>query len=420
MNSTRRLTVEAGIAAGIVLLVVTVLVVLASVVRVASASIAPGTIAVEGAPQEVQADRIGTIAAIHVHNGDQVAAGDIVLELDTADVKVASESLKVRLAATLIRSERLQAQSLGASTYAVPAEVATLIDDGTATSLSDVENRLFAAASGHVQATLRQLQSQVRQLELQTAGLNQTIAKMNSSIAAVDTAIEDAAASDVGALRVERSSIEAERQVASSQLPQLAEAIVERGAQIEIARRAGELDALSQLDQARNLILDLRDQLQAAQQDIEAALLRAPSSGVVLDSVANTPGEVVQPSQTLMLIVPEDERLFVEARLAPPFIDAIREGDDVRVRFSTLDSATTPELAGVVERIAPSTTQDPTTGETFYSLKILIEADEIARLPTDVAVGMPAEALIEGADRSIIDYLLRPIADQMARVFIER
>jgi HlyD family secretion protein len=122
-----------------------------------------------------------------------------------------------------------------------------------------------------------------------------------------------------------------------------------------------------------------------------------------------------------MLVVPVGDELTVEAKIPPQDIDQVALGGRAALRFSAFNQRTTPEIFGQVSEIAADITQDPKTGVPFYTLRISIPANELARLDGLHPVpGMPVEAYVQSASRTMMSYLVKPLRDQVSRAFRER
>jgi HlyD family secretion protein len=159
----------------------------------------------------------------------------------------------------------------------------------------------------------------------------------------------------------------------------------------------------------------------AAEDQLKRIDLRAPQSGVVYQLAVHTVGGVIGPGEVTMLIVPDNDSLDVEVRIQPQDIDQIRIGHKAVLRFSAFNQRTTPELNGVVSRIAPDVTEDPKTGAHYYTVRINIPKDELTRLgDLKLVPGMPVESFMQTAPRTVMSYLVRPFHDQLARAFREK
>ena len=149
--------------------------------------------------------------------------------------------------------------------------------------------------------------------------------------------------------------------------------------------------------------------------------IRSPSSGFVHQLAVHTVGGVITPAEPAMLIVPAEDALQVEARINPPDIDQIALGREARVKIHAFNQRTTPELAGQVTRISADTSRDQQTGAAFYTIRISIPAGELARLGANrVAAGMQADVFVRTEDRTPLEYIVKPLKDQIAKAFRER
>ncbi|MDO7706959.1 MAG: HlyD family secretion protein, partial [Loktanella sp.] len=123
----------------------------------------------------------------------------------------------------------------------------------------------------------------------------------------------------------------------------------------------------------------------------------------------------------VMFLVPQDRPLVIATKVRPVDIDQIHLGQDVILRFSAFDQRRTPELHGKVTLVSADIFQDEATGMAFYQAEIQLNEGEATRLPEDMVLipGMPVEAFVRTADRSPMDYLLKPLADYFAKAFRE-
>lgn len=109
----------------------------------------------------------------------------------------------------------------------------------------------------------------------------------------------------------------------------------------------------------------------------------SPIDGRVYQLGVHTINGVVNPGDTLMLVVPENDELTIEARIRPADIDQVYLTQPARIRFSAFDQKVTPEVDGEVTTIAPDLMKDERTGTSFYSLRIRPNSDKLELLGTD-------------------------------------
>jgi HlyD family secretion protein len=126
----------------------------------------------------------------------------------------------------------------------------------------------------------------------------------------------------------------------------------------------------------------------------------------------------VSPGDPIMLIVPEADALSIEAKVSPQDIDQLYLGQSAGLRFSAFNQSTTPEINGAINRISADVSLDQRSGQSFYTVRIGISPEEVARLGNVKLVpGMPVETFIKTQDRSVFSYFTKPLHDQMSRAF---
>jgi HlyD family secretion protein len=115
----------------------------------------------------------------------------------------------------------------------------------------------------------------------------------------------------------------------------------------------------------------------------------------------------------------------VEAKLAPNDIDQVEVGAKAVVRIMAGNRRTIPEISGVVTRVSADLAHEQANGaqpsQAYYTVRVSLPAEEVARLnDLHLLPGMPAEVFIQTSPRSPLQYLLKPLHEQMERTFLER
>lgn len=184
---------------------------------------------------------------------------------------------------------------------------------------------------------------------------------------------------------------------------------------------------LKDLREAQGKIAELKERLTAAEDQLKRVELRAPQAGVVHQLSVHTVGGVIGNAETIMQIVPRADELVLETKVAPSDVDQVTLGAKVAVRIMASNQRTTPDVVGVVTRISADLNRDQQQGGSgqpapaYYTVRISLPAEEVARLK-DIRLipGMPAEAFIQTHERTPLEYLLKPLQEQIARTFRER
>ena len=142
----------------------------------------------------------------------------------------------------------------------------------------------------------------------------------------------------------------------------------------------------------------------------------------MFQSTVHTVGGVITAGDPIMLIVPESDKLQVEAKVKPQDIDQVQVGQPAVLRFSAFNMRTTPEINGTVTRVAADTTTDQRTGQTYYTIRIAMTAGARSHSLGEVKLmpGMPVEAFVQTGERTVMSYLIKPLHDQFMRAFREK
>jgi HlyD family secretion protein len=195
--------------------------------------------------------------------------------------------------------------------------------------------------------------------------------------------------------------------------------ITEIGVQIAQVDRQTLNEVTKDLREASEKIADLHERRLAAEAKLRRIEVRAPIAGTVHQMSIFTIGGVVSPGETLMQIVPEDEKLLIESRIDPAFVDQVSVGQDALIRFSSFDQRLTPELAGRVVFVSADLEQDPQRQvPPYFRARVELNPGETAKLPDQrITSGLPAEVHLQTRERTILSYMLKPLTDQVARTF---
>lgn len=396
------------------------------VVPIGGAVIAGGQVAAESRVKRIAHPIGGTIAEIYVKTGDRVKKGDILMRLDDGVSSVQSELSSLSVDQLLAQRARLEAERLGIPSIAFPAELARRRDAGALKAMADEEKlfRIRRAESGgmrgQITARVAQYRKQIQGYEAQIASLNRQAALIEPEQKGVRE-LWDKGLVTIGRLnQLERTGADLQGSIASlrAQIAQTQARITEaqeQALQMSDTRRA---DAGAQLATVNGTLNTEQVRSATAMDAHERNVIRAPYSGTVDKLAFAAIGEVVRPAETIMEIVPDRDRMIVEAMVSPADIDQVRDGQEARIRFSAFSSPSTPEIHGRVLVVAPERTTDEATRQSFYAVRIAIDQRDLARNPDmKLRPGMPAEIFVATGSRSMLGYITKPLRDQFARAF---
>jgi membrane fusion protein, adhesin transport system len=148
--------------------------------------------------------------------------------------------------------------------------------------------------------------------------------------------------------------------------------------------------------------------------------VRAPVHGTVKGLTVNTTGNVVQPGQTLMEILPADAPLVVSLKIPPQYIGHIRPGQSVQVKFSSFDFSRYGALPGTLEFISAASFSGE-RGERYFQGRVQLARNYVGEDSRNIIIpGMTVMADIITGDKTVLQYLLKPIRNTISTAFIER
>ncbi len=397
-------------------------------VPIGGAVVGGGQVGVETRIKRVAHPTGGIISAIYVKNGDHVKKGDILMRLDDQVTGTQSQLSSLTVDQLMAQRARLEAERLGSPSIAFPPELRAraATDAGARKAMAD-EMKLFAirgSEQGGIQAQLAarvaQYRKQINGYEAQIDALQKQVALIEPERASVRELWEKNLVT-IGRLnQVERTSVDLQGNIASlqAQIAQTQARITEANEQIlqQSDTRRGE--AGNQLATINGTLNQEQIRSVNATDQFERSVIRAPYSGIVDKIAFATIGDVVKPAETIMEIVPDSDRLLVEAMVSPADIDQVQNAQKARIRFTAFSNTATPEIGGRVSFVAPERTTDPEMRQAYYSVRIEVDQRDLAKWPElKLRPGMPAEIFIETGSRSMLSYLTKPLRDQFARAF---
>jgi len=351
-----------------------------------------------------------------------VKAGDLLIRLDETLTRVNLQMITQQLDQLTAQQAHLEAERDDADSITVPHHLSARSTIEEIGQMLRGEKSLFRTRRQSITGQKSQLLERNQQLEQEAQGIEAQISAKRREIKLITDELEGLAdleakqlvtKTKIAALRREKARLEGE-------LGQfVASAAQTQGRKTEISLQIVRLDQ----DMKTEVVKELRETQSkiAAEDQLRRVEIRAPQTGIVHQLAVFTVGGVVSPGEPIMLIVPEGDRLLVEARVAPKDIDQLYIGQFTRIRFAAFDQQTTPQVNGEVTGISADLSRDQTTGETYFTVRINIPDEELAKLGSNkLQPGIPADVQIKTQDRTALSYLMKPLADQIDKAFRER
>ncbi|MFK4511760.1 HlyD family type I secretion periplasmic adaptor subunit [Bradyrhizobium daqingense] len=400
----------------------------ATTVPLRSAVVASGFTKVHSKRKAVQHLEGGIIKSILVRENDRVQAGQVIARLDTTQIEAMLGSFEAKLFADLAMEARLAAERAGEKEIQFPAELRT--SSAAAAGIAVLTQRAeFAARSTAIDGERKQIDQQmlqseetIRGLEGDTKGAEQQLALLNEEIADTSSLLAKGLARKPRLLALQRSQAETKGQIArnAASISQARTKIAElddRRRQLELDQQR---DIAKQLHATSSEVGELRHRIAALRDQLVRSELRAPESGKVVGLNSRGLSAVLAPRETLLEIVPLEDRLVIEATLKPTDRQEVYAGQTARVRVLALNIRRIPMLEAKIVAVAADALNDPKTGVASYMAELeLGTTTQTAYYLSSLLPGMPVEVFVETGERTFAEYLLQPMVLRIHRAFRE-
>jgi HlyD family secretion protein len=402
----------------------------AAFARIQGAVVASGQMVVESTSKRIQHRDGGIVAQISVKNGDQVKAGQQLLLMDDTEARAELGIIETIRIEWLAKANRLRAERDNTAKILFDDELLQQRDRPHIDQLVSGQEQLFNAQRAVFAGRQEQLRERVVQLEKEITGLEAQLSagrKQSQLIEKELSGTRDLLAK--GLVQMPRVlSLEREAARLEGLQGQLVSQIARSHGQIAETR----LQIIQLSDDARSRVLTELREAEAKLQEfaerkiaIEAKLNRtritAPRSGIIHELAVHTIGGVVAPGETVMLIVPAEDELVIEAQVRPQDIDQVYKGQAATLRFVNADAQLTPQMQGQVIQVSADLKQVDAQTPPYYLVRLKVNNGDLPKLgDLELKPGMPVEAFIQTKPLSPMAYLMQPLADQLNRAFRER
>lgn len=404
-----------------------------------SAALAPGVITVEHYRKTVQHLEGGIIRTLDVHDGDSVQKGQVVATLDDTQPRAELEVLRGQFYIRVAQEARLVAQRDGLMSVHYPQELLVHRDDPRvqeAMRLQDQTLKVRKAANDGASAVFRrqieQLRAKVEGLQAQKLSQDRLINSYRGELADFKSLLQEGFTEKQKVEEMDRALAQSEGRrgellsdIAASELH-----IAEIELKILQLHQDLQREVAKELSEVEDGLFQLREKLRSLESMVDRSVIKAPVSGMVLGLAVHTLGAVIPPGGRLLDIVPRDQKLIIEAQVAPIDIDRVKVGQVAEVRFSAFKTRDLPTIEGTLISVSADRlieeskgNKENTGGETgYYLARVEVSPDGLQALSAadlELVPGMPTEVLINTGARTLVQYLMKPLTDTFKRSFIE-
>lgn len=390
----------------------------------ATGSVAPGFVKIEGDRKIVQHLEGGIVRTIHVKEGSAVAEGDLLITLDDTQARAKFTILNNENRRLLATVARLEAERNGADEIVFPEELVAAINEPGMAKLLIEQREIFKARRETIYGTVEILNRRTAQAREEISGLQRLISSRNQQrnlieeeLAGVRTLFNQGYAPKTRLLALERAAegIKGENAQRSAEIASVRQRIGELEIRVIEEREKIQREAAGGLEDASARLADLRQEITAVTDLLNRREIRAPKAGIVLGLRVHTSGAVIGSGTDILEIVPTDGARVIEAHISTEDIDVVHAGLPARVSLTAYDSRRTPDLPAVVTQVSADRIVDQRTGRAYFIAKVEMDQAELTSRGLTLAPGMSADVIIITGERTIMDYILSPLTSNMRR-----
>ena len=397
----------------------------AATAKLDRAVIAPGVIEVASNRKEVQPLEGGIIQELLVREGQPVKEGDVLIRLNDVQAAANLQVLTIRQHIAQATEARLQAERRMDATFELPP---SLVDDTTPEVLEAVadQREIFQDRASILTSQINILTNRIEQLRREMEGLegqkeafHRRAEILAERLERLRPGLKNGSVQKNLFASYEEEYVEVKANVArmDTEKAKVEKSIGETEFQILQAQQQYKERASSEYKEVNGQLQELIEQRKVAENVLARTRITAPVDGVAQNLRFHTAGGVIRPGEILLEVVPIEERLVINAHVAPIDMDSVHAGLKAEVKFSAFPGRFMPIVIGEVDTVSRGSITPPDGRSPPYFLARINVSKGM--VPDDIeerlSAGMPAEVLISTGERTVLDYLTSPLTDAIRR-----
>jgi HlyD family type I secretion membrane fusion protein len=393
-----------------------------------SAVVASGSVAVESSRKTVQHLEGGIVRQIFVREGQRVKEAAVLFRLDPTPARAAFDLQQNQLDSALAHEARLVAERDDAAEMSFPEGLMERKEEPTVTlAIADQikefnERRAsLAAQTDLIQSKIVQYKTEIEGLTAEREATNRQLKFINEELADLRGLLSKNLVPKSRVLSLEREASRLEGVVGRSIADQAKaqNGIGEADLQSRQLRQKFREDVSGQMLEARQKVADLREKVRVAGDVLRRIDVTAPVAGTVQSLKVSTVGGVIKPGESLLDIVPEHDLLIVQARIAPQDIDNVEIGMRAEVRFPSFHAQILPLMFGRVDSMSRDRLMDDSNKQPYFLAQVVLD-DVPANIRERLSAGMQADLVFPTGERTVLDYLVRPLKRRLSSALREK
>lgn len=389
----------------------------------------PGTVVVSGKRKAVQSLGGGVMSQILVREGQTVRQGEPLFRLDQTQVEADVQSLRAQYRMALASLSRWQSERDNLARVSF-AEQLTRDPDPRLVLVMEGQQQLFSSRREALAREQAALRASIEGASQQLGGMRRARGDLMAQAGSLRQQLSNLRPLAENGYIPRNRLMEYERQLSQVQ-QDLAHNAGESGrieqgileSRLKLAQQTDEYqkEVRSQLADAQLKTLTLEQQLASAGFDLLHSEITAPADGIAVNLSVHTEGAVVRAGETLLEIVPQGTHLEVEGHLPVNLVDRVGSQLPVDILFTAFNQSSTPRVSGQVNLVSADQLLDEKTGMPYYVLRSSVSDQALEKLNgLEIKPGMPAEMFVRTGERSLLNYLFKPLLDRAGSALSER
>lgn len=394
-----------------------------------AASPAPGKIVVEGQRKVVQHLEGGMLSELFVRAGDRVKKNQVLARLDSTQIKANLEVLSGQLIGVLAKMARLEAEREGLEEITLPA-IATIQAEAQFSAVVEEQRALLLKRRRSILGEIDILDRRTEQLASKFSALEQSIVTQEQLLESYKLEhnklkklldqgyVDESKINDLSRRIVEVTGniqqLQADAKTTEIQIGETKLQIIQK-------QTVYDADVQNQYAELQAKKLQIEEQLRVARDKLARIEIKAPSSGRILEVEVTTIGGIIGSGKPFITIVPEEEVLLIEAQVNPVDVERVKEGQAAEVQIPAFDMTKMPKVYATVISISPDAISSQSGRQSYYKAVLSIPDEELLKFGGSMLIpGMPVTVLIKTGERTLWEYLMKPLRKGIDGALLER
>jgi protease secretion system membrane fusion protein len=383
-----------------------------------------GSVVVSGQRKTVQHPSGGIVEEMLVREGEVVKAGQVIARMNVTQARAEAELLRFHVLSGRATEARLMAEHTEQKTVNFPQALLALDAkaDPRVPALMSLQQQLFFSRRSALESELTGVDQSMQGIDFQLKAL--TVSRQEKSLQLVSMTEQlknmqelarDGYVPRNRMLELERQhgQIKAALAEDAGNIGRLEKQIMELRARKNQRQQEYQREVRSQLTEVQRDTESASQRLASAEFLLAHTEIKSPVSGTVVGLTVFTPGAVIGPGARLLDVVPQDAALEIEAQMPVHLVDKVRPNFPVELMFTAFNQSTTPNIPATVTRVSADRLMDEVTGMPYFKLNAVATAEGLKKLKVEnVRAGMPVEVFVKTGERTMLNYLIKPLFDR--------